>query len=271
MSSDRDHDLGRILTERDGPVWIMTIDRPAKRNGFTPQMMAQLGQAYSALEQDPQLRVGLLCANGGHFTGGLDLPRWAQIIREGRSMVPPGCVDPFDLSEAGPEQPRRSKPLVVAISGYCYTLGIELMLAADVVVAADDTRLSQLEVKRGIMATGGATTRIAERAGLGNALLYLLTGDEFSVADAYRMGLVQKVVPVGRERAEAKAIAQRIADAAPLAVQATLANARLAAERGPLAAVAQFQATNQRLAQTDDAREGVQSFIERRAPRFSGN
>src|SRR5919201_1442833 len=83
--------------------------------------------------------------------------------------------------------PRRTKPLVAAVQGFCFTLGIELMLAADIVVAADDCRFAQLEVKRGIMATGGATLRMAERAGLGCALLHLLTGDEFGAAEALRL------------------------------------------------------------------------------------
>src|SRR5205085_3244764 len=106
-------------------------------------------------------------------------------------------------------------------------------------VAADDCRFSQLEVKRGIMATGGATLRMAERAGLGNALLHLLTGDEFGAAEALRLNFVQKVVPAGSELDEALKIAEAIAAQAPLAVMATRRNALLAAEQGPAAAVAE--------------------------------
>ena len=97
---------------------------------------------------------------------------------------------------------------MVAVQGITYTLGIELMLAADIVVAADNCRFSQLEVKRGIMATGGATLRLAERAGMGNALLHLLTGDEFGSAEALRLNLVQRVVPAGQQLNEALNIAQ---------------------------------------------------------------
>jgi enoyl-CoA hydratase len=112
--------------------------------------------------------------------------------------------------------------MVVAVKGITYTLGIELMLAADIVVAADDCRFSQLEVKRGIMATGGATLRMAERAGLGNALLHLLTGDEFGSAEALRLNFVQKVVPAGtQELGRSDAHRQAIAAQAPLAVVAT--------------------------------------------------
>jgi enoyl-CoA hydratase/carnithine racemase len=160
--------------------------------------------------------------------------------------------------------------MVVAVKGITYTLGIELMLAADVVVAADDCRFSQLEVNRGIMATGGATLRMAERAGLGNALLHLLTGDEFGAAEALRLNFVQKVVPAGQELDEALRIAQAIAAQAPLAVAATRLNALKAVEQGPLKAMEEFIDVQRRLANSEDAAEGVRSFVERRAGRFTG-
>jgi enoyl-CoA hydratase len=145
------------------------------------------------------------------------------------------------------------------------------MLAADIVVAADNCRFSQLEVKRGIMATGGATLRMAERAGLGNALLHLLTGDEFGSAEALRLNFVQKVVPAGQQLAEALKIAQAIAEQAPQAVVATRQNALKALEQGPVVAMQEFISVQQRLSATDDAAEGVRSFVERRPARFTGH
>jgi enoyl-CoA hydratase len=177
-------------------------------------------------------------------------------------------VDPTDVGD--PRWRRRSKPMVVAVKGITYTLGIELMLAADIVVAADDGRFSQFEVRRGIMATGGATLRMAERSGLGNALLHLLTGDEFDSAEALRLNYVQRMVPAGTELDEALRIARSIAEQAPLAVVATRLNALKAVEQGPLAAMADFDAVQQRLANTEDAHEGVASFREKRPPVFRG-
>ena len=150
---------GRIVTEQRGAVWLIGIDRPAKLNGFTPRMFRELGEAYTRLDDDPALRVGVLHAMGPHFTAGLDLPTIAPLMRSGEKAVPLGLVEPTDLGTPGYR--RRTKPMVVAVQGITYTLGIELMLAADIVVAADDCRFSQLEVKRGIMATGGATLRMA--------------------------------------------------------------------------------------------------------------
>ena len=142
---------------------------------------------------------------------------------------------------------------------------------ADIVVAADDCRFSQLEVARGIMATGGATLRMAERAGLGNALLHLLSGDEFGSAEALRLNFVQKVVPAGQQLAEALKIAQAIAEQAPQAVVATRQNALKALEQGPVVAMQEFISVQQRLSATDDAAEGVRSFVERRPARFTGH
>jgi enoyl-CoA hydratase len=156
------------------------------------------------------------------------------------------------------------------VQGICFTLGIELMLAADFVIAASDCRFAQLEVRRGIMANQGATIRISERAGLGNALRYLLTGEEFDCETAFRLGLVQEVVSPGTQVDRAVALARTIADQAPLAVAATLANARKAVLEGAGSAAAELDQLQRRLMSSEDAAEGVLSFTERRSARFSG-
>lgn len=269
MDSTAPPEEGTISTECRGPLLLIGINRPAKRNGFTPRMFRELAEAYTRLDDDPSLRVGVLHAHGAHFTAGLDLPTIAPLMRRGEKAIPPGLVEPTDLGSPGLR--RRTRPLVAAVQGITFTLGIELMLAADVVVAADDCRFSQLEVKRGIMATGGATLRMAQRAGLGNALLHLLTGDEFGSAEALRLGFVQKVVPAGTQLQEAIRIAEAVAAQAPLAVVATRLNAVKAIEQGPLAATAEFMEVQQRLAQSADAAEGVRSFVEKRPARFTGH
>ena len=258
---------GGIDTEVMGHVLLIGINRPSKRNGFTPKMFRELAEAYTRLDDDPALRVGVLCAAGEHFTAGLDLPACASLLREGRKAVPEGLVEPHDLGLPGYR--RRTKPMV-AVKGITFTVGIELMLGADIVVASSSCRFSQLEVKRCIMPTGGATLRMAERAGLGNAMLHLLTGDEFDSAEAYRLNFVQKVVPAGEELASALRIAQTIAEQAPAAVVATRLNTLKAVEHGPLAAVAEFIETQRILANSEDAAEGVRSFVEKRPARFTG-
>lgn len=256
---------GRITTEADGRILRIGIDRPAKLNGFTPKMQAELAAAYTELEHNDAYWCGLLFAHGDHFTAGLDLAKMAPLLEAGEREWTADKVDPLDRYP-----PRRSKPLVAAVKGITFTIGIELMLAADIVVAADDCRFSQLEVKRGIMAAGGATIRMVERAGWGNAMLYLLTGDEFDAATALRLNFVQEVVPAGQELDRAAEIAGRIVEQAPLAVRATLLNARRAIDEGPAAAIAEFDPVNRRLFESSDTKEGVASFVERRKANFTG-
>jgi enoyl-CoA hydratase len=262
------HPEGSIDLEVQGGVLLIGINRPNKRNGFTPKMYRELGEAYTHLDDDPALRVGVLHAMGDHFTAGLDLPTIAPLMQRGEKAVPLGLVDPLNLGMEGYR--RRIKPMVVAVQGITYTLGIELMLAADIVVAADNCRFSQLEVKRGIMATGGATLRMTERAGMGNALLHLLTGDEFNSAEALRLNFVQRVVPAGEQLNEAIKIAKAIAVQAPLAIVATRQNVLKALEQGPLVAMHEFISVQKTLSNSEDAKEGVQSFIEKRDARFTG-
>jgi enoyl-CoA hydratase len=261
---ERDPD-GQVKTEQREHVLLIGIDRPEKRNGFTPRIFSQLAAAYSQLQRSPELRCGVLYAEGDHFTAGLDMPKIVPLRRAGIPLIPPEEVDPFNLRE-----PLRTKPMLVALQGICFTVAIELMLAADIAIAAENCRFSQLEVKRGIMPGCGATFRMAERTGWGNAMQVLLTGDEFSAQDALRFNFVQEVVPVGRELPRALELAERIARQAPLAVQATMQNGRIAMTQGWKAAYEQIASTQQRLYNSEDAKEGVQSFLEKREARFVG-
>ena len=263
-NAERNATDGRIVTSKQGSIFVISIDRPSKLNGFSGVMLDELGSAFSAMEQDPKIRCGVLCAVGDNFTAGLELNKLSNRFAEGKSLFPEDEVDPVNLKRL------RSKPLVAAVQGICFTLGIELMLAADIVVAASNCRFSQLEVKRGIMASAGATIRMAERAGLGNALRYLLTGDEFDAATALRLGFVQEVVAPGAQFDRAIQLAKSIAEAAPLAVAATLSNARKSVVEGPSIAAAEIGELQARLRASEDAQEGVRSFVERRTARFAG-
>ena len=227
MSNDRTEDDGRIATRLDDGIFHIVFDRPRKLNGFTPSMLRELALAYTAYEQEPAARCALVSAGGAHFTAGLDLPKVAPMFASGTPMAPPGTIDPFGLAP-----PWRTKPVVFAVQGICFTLGIELMLAADCVVAAGDCRFAQLEAKRGIMASGGATIRMVQRAGWGNAMKLLLTGQEFDAATALRFGFVTEVVEPGRQLARAESLAREIAGAAPLAVQAMIAKRRTGPSSG---------------------------------------
>ena len=255
---------GRVTTERRDHVLLMGLDRAAKRNAFDLEMFASLARAYAELDRDDGLRCGVLFAHGDHFTGGLDLAQWAGVFSEGKMPVPEDGLDPLRLNGK-----LLSKPVVCAVQGICFTIGIELLLATDIRVAARGTRFAQIEIKRGIYPVGGATIRMPREIGWANAMRFLLTGDELGAEEAHRLGLVQEVVEPGRQLERAIEIAQVVAAQAPLGVRATLASSRMAIDD-------EREATRRLLPdlvpimKSDDAHEGVMSFMERRAARFTG-
>lgn len=254
---------GSISVEARDHLLLIGLNRPEKYNGFTPTMAGQLIDALTRLDESDELWVGVLFGHGDHFTAGLDLPKWTGDMEMGVG----GDGDRIDM--CGLSRACR-KPIVTAAHGISFTLGIELALGGDIVVAADNCRFSQLEPKRGIMATGGATIRFVERGGWGNAMYHLLTSDEFDAEEAKRIGIVQEIVPVGQQLERAIEIAESIAACAPLAVQATKASSRRYLDHGFEAAVSEFASTQRAMLATEDAKEGVQSFVERRQAKFQG-
>lgn len=261
-----DPTLDTVTLERDGHVLLMGLNRPEKRNAFDRAMLRDLSRAYGLLERDDDLRAGVLFAHGEHFTTGLDLADVAPAFATGQSLVADDGVDPLRLNG------RWTTPVVAAAHGITMTVGIELLLAADVRVAAADARFSQLEVRRGIYPVGGATLRFPREAGWGNAMRWLLTGEEFDAAEARRIGVIQELADDAQAaRARALAIAKSIAVvAAPLAVRATLESAHEALDSGDATAVAALMPRLQALFGTADVAEGIQSFVERRAAVFTG-
>lgn len=258
-------DRPRVLHETRGHVHLIALDRAEKRNAFDLRMLRELAEALTAYEDDPESRAAVLYAKGEHFTGGLALDEVGPAVRQGAALFPEDTVDPLGLNGR-----LRTKPLVMAIRGWCLTIGIELALAADIRIAGDDARFGQIEINRGILPFGGATLRLPQVAGWGDAMRWLLTGDIFDAAEAHRIGLVQEVVPAGEQDEKAIAIAETIAKRAPLGVRATLESSRAMLHDGPDAAAAQLLVKARELMETEDAAEGVRSFLERRDAEFQG-
>jgi enoyl-CoA hydratase len=257
--------MSNITTERRGHLFLIGLSRVAKRNAFDPPMFHDLARAYGSYEADPELRCAVVFAHGPHFTGGIDLEQFAPLFqRDDPFEQQPGQVDPFGMRS------HLSKPLVMAVQGITFTIGIEMLLAADIRIAASDTRFGQLEIARGLYPLGGATFRLVRESGWGNAMRYLLTADEFGAAEALRMGLVQEVTEPGQQFERAMAIAERIAAQAPLGVQATLRSARLSIVEGEAQAAARVRDDMPGILASADFREGLASFRERRSANFSG-
>lgn len=256
-----------VTVERDGHVLLIGVDRADKRNAWNLAVIDEVAAAYELLSTDDDVRVGVLYGHGDHFSAGLDLAEVGPAVAERgpEALSGSGAYDPFGIWG----QPA-TKPVVMAVQGVAFTLAIELALASDIVVAADDVRFNQLEIGRGIIPFGGATMRAATQLGWGNAMRFLLTAEEFGAAQAHRIGLVQEVVAPGRQLARATEIAQRVAAQAPLGVQGTLANARIARDQDMDAAVTHLRGLLPTIMASEDAAEGITSFLERRPGNFTG-
>ncbi len=258
-------DNGSITTTLKDHTLRIHVDRADKMNGFTPEMFDQLADAMTELENNDEAWVGLLTFEGKHTTAGLDLPRFAGSMKDGsRDNQEDDRVDAFSIRR------RCTKPVIMAIQGICYTIGIEMMLGVDIVVAAADTRFCQMEPKRGLAVFGGAHVRYVQRAGWGNAMYHLLRADEFDATRALQLGMVQEVVPVGHQIERAESLANEICQNAPLAVREIKRAAAVFLEKGEEAGFAEIPNMRSRTANSEDFAEGIASFQEKRPAQFKG-
>ncbi len=254
---------GDVTMRARGRTAVITVENEAKKNSYTPEMLEQLSRHLTAFDDDDGLWAAVFCSAGEHTTAGLDMPKFFGPEATAKPQDP-DLVDPFGLGR------RCRKPVIAAVQGITYTVGIEMMLAADIVVAADTARFQQLESKRGIAPLGGAHYRYLTRTGWGNAMYHLLRCDEFDAPTALQLGFVQEVVPHGEHIDRAVALAEEICQNAPLGVRATKEAAMTFVDAGEKAAIEAVANIKEAVFNTEDAREGVQSFIERRAAHFRG-
>jgi enoyl-CoA hydratase len=256
---------GGVVVERRGAVLLIGLDLAQVQGRLTPAAIIGLGKAIYQLEQDNGLRVAVLHSIGTNFCVGLDVPAFAAAQAAG--TLPP--KDPDFINPLGLRPPIRTKPVIVAVQGHASSVGDELVLAADIRVAAKDAIFGQLEVTRGVFPAGGATVRLTREAGWGNAMFHMLTGEEWNADEAYRLGLIQAVTAPGKQLDRAIEIANKVAAAAPLGVRATLASAHQAigSEDAALQALGPVFA---KLIQSDDAKETARAVQEHRAPVFQG-
>jgi enoyl-CoA hydratase/carnithine racemase len=254
---------GEVRTEADGRIFKIIVDNAAKKNAFTPEMMLQISDAFTAFDRNDDYWVAVLCAAGDHTTAGLDMPKFFG-PNASRAESPAGNLDAFALKG------RTFKPVVAAVQGITFTIGIEMMLAADIVIAADTARFCQMESKRGIAPLGGAHFRFLTRTGWGNAMYHLMLCDEFGAERALQIGLVQEVVPHGRQIDRAVEVARAIAKNAPLGIRVMKEAALKYIEAGEKAAIAVIPTVRDRVLGSEDAKEGIRSFVERREAQFQG-
>lgn len=256
----------RVHTRREGHVLVIELNRPDKKNAADFAWLQGLSLALGQLDSDPELRVGVIRGVGGHFTTGLDLADIAPRMQGGElNLVPDRGCDPWRMGN-GPEC---RKPVILAVEGFCLTLGIELALACDYVVATADARFGQIEVSRGILPFGGATLRLPQRIGWGEAMRWMLGGEMFSGQQAHQLGLVNQLASSDTLLDVAMSVANTIAAQAPLAVQATLANARQALD-DPRSARSALSTELARLMSTRDAAIAIEAFLSGTPAAFEG-
>jgi len=256
--------LGGVTIEKQGPVLLIGLDRPAKRNALSPKILTDLAEAYAQYEADDELRCAVVFGHGQMFCGGADLILLHEALASGE-MDMSDRYDPFQTMGK-----KLTKPVVAAIHGACVAGGMEIALAADVIFAAEGTVLGQPETARGLFAFGGGSVRLVQRVGWGNAQRYLLNGDTLDAAEAHRIGLVQEVVAPESLGARALEFASSVAKAAPLGVRDNLAVGHLVLTEGEDRALEETARRRDAIIHTADAKEGVVSFLERREGRYVG-
>lgn len=256
---------GDITYEKRGHVGLVGFDRPDKRNAFTVQMFQRLAEVFTEADDNKEVRAIVVYGEGTDTTTGLDLMNVVPSFRAGEVPISSELVDPWHVLGR-----LRKTPMVTAVHGRCFTLGTELALCSDICVAANDTIFALKEVRVGIMPAGGGTFRFVQAAGYANAMRYVLTGDEFDVTEAFRLGVVQEIVPSGEHLTRAIELAELIAAQAPLATQAALANAQASLLEGWQKAIADIIPTQVPLINSEDAMEAAMAMAQKRTPIFKG-
>jgi E-phenylitaconyl-CoA hydratase len=258
--------MPEVLFERDEHVATITINRPEAMNALNNPVRRGLLEAFTTFRDDPGLWVAIVTGAGDRaFSAGADLVEMSQ-RREADAGDPfwetplPSLTKGFDVW----------KPMIAAINGYCLAGGLELALACDIRIAAEGSQFGLTEVTRGIIPGSGGTQRLPRLLPLGAALELLFTGERIPAERALSLGLINRIVPAGAHLSEARALAARINQNAPLAVRAV----KEAAKRGlevPLEQGLRIEAYLSRIIHdTEDSREGPRAFAQKRAAQFKG-
>ncbi|MEM9086518.1 MAG: crotonase/enoyl-CoA hydratase family protein [Pseudomonadota bacterium] len=248
-----------VLTEVDNGILIVTINRPEAKNAMTKAASEAIAEAMDRLDEDDDLRVGILTGAGGTFCSGMDLKGFLR----GESPSVPG------RGFGGVVQAPPAKPLIAAVEGYALAGGLELMIACDLVVASDKAKFGIPEAKRGLVAAAGGVMMLPDQIPERIAMELALTGDFIDAARAYELGLINTVTD-GSALEGAKALAARIVANGPLAVKVSK---QIIKESRGWAMEDRYDNQAKLIAPvfvSEDAREGAAAFAEKRAPNWKG-
>ena len=254
-----------ILTQPAGPALVITLNRPDKRNAISVQMMDEITAALKAGEADPTVRAVIITGGGSFFAAGADLNEALQVKSAAQGI---DYFKRWHRLTATIEE--LAKPVIAAIEGFCVTGGLELALACDLRVAGEGSTFSITSSKIGTVAGAGGTQRLPRIVGIAHALDILFAADPIDAREAHRIGLVNRLAPAGGALDAAKALVRVYEQRAPL----SLALVKRAVRRGmqmDLASGIEFETfLVTTIYGTEDKREGISAFLEKRKPRFEG-
>ncbi|ABP96141.1 MULTISPECIES: 3-hydroxypropionyl-CoA dehydratase [Metallosphaera] len=253
-----------IETKKEGNLFWITLNRPDKLNALNAKLLEELDRAVSQAESDPEIRVIIITGKGKAFCAGADITQFNQLTpaeawkfsKKGREIM--------DKIEA------LSKPTIAMINGYALGGGLELALACDIRIAAEEAQLGLPEINLGIYPGYGGTQRLTRVIGKGRALEMMMTGDRIPGKDAEKYGLVNRVVPLANLEQETRKLAEKIAKKSPI----SLALIKEVVNRGldsPLLSGLALESVGWGVVfSTEDKKEGVSAFLEKREPTFKG-
>ena len=243
----------KLRLESTGPIATITLSRPDIENRVDDAFLRELDGAGAAINDDADVRVAVLTAEGDAFSNG-----WAD---DGPSQQPQqafACLESM------------GQPAICAINGTAVSAGLELALACDVRIAAESAKFALPETAHGELPMAGGTQRLPRLIGRGEALRLILLGEEIDAPEAHRIGLVSAVVPDDRLQDEAVALAQRMASRGPIALRYAKEAVRRGLEQ-PLDQALRYETDLTVILQTtEDRAEGVSAFLEKREPKFKG-
>jgi len=251
-----------ILTQTDGHVGIITINRPKVLNALNPQLMEDIAAQLAAWDGDENIYVVVLTGSEKAFAAGADIT----------DMAPRSTIEMYERDQFAvwDRIGRTKKPIIAAVSGYALGGGCELMMMCDIAIASESAKLGQPEINLGIIPGAGGTQRLARAVGKTTAMDVILTGRTLSAAEALAAGLVSRVVPDGEHYNEALKLANEMARKGPIALKIGKEAVLKAFETGLSEGIQYERRVFYTLFSTEDQKEGMKAFMEKRKPEFKG-